>query len=167
MIFYTWAFFAFFVAFVALHSALLLLSAAELRRYAARASSSASRLMLRSPLAPPITVIVPAYNEEAVILDTVRSVLASNYPRLEVLVIDDGSTDHTAELVRENFSRDPRVRLLLQPNRGKPTALNHALAEETGEIVVSIDADTIVDPMRLRFSPATSPIERSAPSPAT
>jgi len=94
---------------------------------------------------PTVSVLIPAYNEEAVILDTVRSVLASKYPRLEVLVIDDGSIDHTAELVRENFGRDPRVRLLLQPNRGKPTALNHGLAEETGEIVVSIDADTIVD----------------------
>ncbi len=93
-----------------------------------------------------VSVLIPAYNEEAVIVDTVRSVLASNYPKLEVLVIDDGSTDHTAELVRENFGRDPRVRLLLQPNRGKPTALNHGLAEATGEIVVSIDADTIVDP---------------------
>ena len=74
---------------------------------------------------PTVTVLIPAYNEEAAILDTVRSVLASNYPKLEVLVIDDGSTDHTAELVRENFGRDPRVRLLLQPNRGKPAALNH------------------------------------------
>ena len=95
---------------------------------------------------PTVSVLIPAYNEEAAILDTIRSVLASNYPKLEVLVIDDGSTDHTAELVRENFGRDPRVRLLLQPNRGKPSALNHGLAEETGEIVVSIDADTIVDP---------------------
>ena len=94
---------------------------------------------------PTVSVLIPAYNEEAAILDTVRSVLASNYPKLEVLVIDDGSTDHTAELVRENFGRDPRVRLLLQPNRGKPSALNHGLAEETGEIVVSIDADTMVD----------------------
>ena len=50
------------------------------------------------------------------------------------------------ELVPENFGRDPRVRLLLQTNRGKPTALNHGLAEATGEIIVSIDADTIVDP---------------------
>jgi glycosyltransferase involved in cell wall biosynthesis len=95
---------------------------------------------------PEVTVMIPAYNEETVIVDTVRSALASVYPRLEILVIDDGSSDRTAELVRANFGRDPRVRLLLQPNRGKPAALNHALAEATGEIVVSIDADTIVDP---------------------
>ena len=95
---------------------------------------------------PDVTVMIPAYNEESVIVDTVRSALASVYPKLEILVIDDGSTDHTAELVRSNFANDPRVRLLLQPNRGKPAALNHALSEATGEIVVSIDADTIVDP---------------------
>jgi peptidoglycan-N-acetylglucosamine deacetylase len=95
---------------------------------------------------PEVTVMIPAYNEESVIVDTVRSALASIYPKLEILVIDDGSTDRTAELVRSNFGRDPRVRLLLQPNRGKPAALNHALSEATGGIVVSIDADTIVDP---------------------
>jgi cellulose synthase/poly-beta-1,6-N-acetylglucosamine synthase-like glycosyltransferase/spore germination protein YaaH/peptidoglycan/xylan/chitin deacetylase (PgdA/CDA1 family) len=95
---------------------------------------------------PEVTVMIPAYNEESVIVDTVRSALASIYPKLEILVIDDGSTDRTAELVRANFGRDPRVRLLLQPNRGKPAALNHALSEAAGEIVVSIDADTIVDP---------------------
>jgi cellulose synthase/poly-beta-1,6-N-acetylglucosamine synthase-like glycosyltransferase len=94
---------------------------------------------------PSVTVLIPAFNEEAVILDTIRSALASGYPALEILVIDDGSTDHTPELVRENYGRDPRVRLLPQPNRGKPTALNHGLAEATGEIIVSIDADTIVD----------------------
>jgi cellulose synthase/poly-beta-1,6-N-acetylglucosamine synthase-like glycosyltransferase len=94
---------------------------------------------------PSVTVLVPAYNEETVILDTIRSALASGYPKLEILVIDDGSTDHTAELVRDNYGRDPHVRLLLQPNRGKPTALNNGLAEATGEIIVSIDADTIVD----------------------
>jgi peptidoglycan-N-acetylglucosamine deacetylase len=95
---------------------------------------------------PEVTVMIPAYNEESVIVDTVRSALMSSYPKLEILVIDDGSTDRTAELVRSNFGRDPRVRLLLQPNRGKPAALNHALSEAVGDIVVSIDADTIVDP---------------------
>jgi cellulose synthase/poly-beta-1,6-N-acetylglucosamine synthase-like glycosyltransferase len=94
---------------------------------------------------PTVTVLVPAYNEEVVICDTIRSALSSNYPKLEILVIDDGSTDHTAELVRENFGWDPRVRLLLQTNRGKPSALNNGLTEATGEIIVSIDADTIVD----------------------
>ena len=95
---------------------------------------------------PSVTVLIPAYNEEVVILDTIRSAIASDYPKLEILVIDDGSTDRTAQLVRENFGSDPRVRLLLQANGGKPSALNHGLSETTGEIIVSIDADTIVDP---------------------
>jgi peptidoglycan-N-acetylglucosamine deacetylase len=100
---------------------------------------------------PKVSVLIPAYNEEAVIEDTVRSVLASDYPKLEVIVVDDGSIDRTAELVREDFGRDPRVRLLLQPNRGKPSALNNGLSEATGEIVVSIDADTIVDCEAIRL----------------
>jgi len=94
---------------------------------------------------PSVTVLIPAYNEESVIVDTVRAALASAYPKLEVLVVDDGSADRTAELVRKNFGRDPRVRLLTQENHGKPAALNHGLAVATGEIIVSIDADTIVD----------------------
>jgi cellulose synthase/poly-beta-1,6-N-acetylglucosamine synthase-like glycosyltransferase/spore germination protein YaaH/peptidoglycan/xylan/chitin deacetylase (PgdA/CDA1 family) len=95
---------------------------------------------------PRVTVLVPAYNEEAVICDTIGSALSSDYPKLEILVVDDGSIDRTAELVRANFGRDPRVRLLLQSNHGKPSALNHGLSEATGEIIVSIDADTIVEP---------------------
>ena len=91
-------------------------------------------------------MLIPAYNEEAVIVETVRAALASDYPHLEILVVDDGSMDRTAELVRDKFGRDPRVRLLLQSNHGKPSALNHGLSEATGEIVVSIDADTVVDP---------------------
>ncbi len=95
---------------------------------------------------PRVTILIPAYNEESVIVDTVRAALASGYPRLEVLVVDDGSTDRTAELVHDHFGRDRRVRLLQQPNRGKPSALNHGLSEAAGEVIVSIDADTIVDP---------------------
>jgi cellulose synthase/poly-beta-1,6-N-acetylglucosamine synthase-like glycosyltransferase/spore germination protein YaaH/peptidoglycan/xylan/chitin deacetylase (PgdA/CDA1 family) len=95
---------------------------------------------------PEVSVMIPAYNEQSVIVNTVRAAIASDYPKLEILVIDDGSTDRTAELVRENFGGDPRIRLLLQANGGKPSALNHALSEATGEITVCIDADTIVDP---------------------
>ena len=98
---------------------------------------------------PKVSVLIPAYNEEAVIVETVRAALASEYPKLEVLVIDDGSLDRTADLMQENFGRDPRVHLLVQSNRGKPNALNRGLAEAAGEIVVSIDADTIVDPQAI------------------
>ncbi|MGC2421456.1 MAG: glycosyltransferase [Candidatus Acidiferrales bacterium] len=95
---------------------------------------------------PEVSVLIPAYNEEAVIAETVRAALASDYPKLEVIVVDDGSVDRTAEIVRSKFGRDPRVRLLMQSNQGKPSALNHGLSEALGEIVVSIDADTVVDP---------------------
>jgi cellulose synthase/poly-beta-1,6-N-acetylglucosamine synthase-like glycosyltransferase/spore germination protein YaaH/peptidoglycan/xylan/chitin deacetylase (PgdA/CDA1 family) len=95
---------------------------------------------------PAVTVLIPAYNEETVIVDTVHAALASGYPKLEILVVDDGSTDHTSELLHKNFSHNPQVRILTQPNHGKPAALNHGLALAAGEIIVSIDADTIVDP---------------------
>jgi cellulose synthase/poly-beta-1,6-N-acetylglucosamine synthase-like glycosyltransferase/peptidoglycan/xylan/chitin deacetylase (PgdA/CDA1 family)/spore germination protein YaaH len=100
---------------------------------------------------PQVTVLIPAFNEEAVIVDAVRSALASDYSKLEILVVDDGSMDHTSELVRAHFGRDPRVRLLLQSNHGKPSALNHGLSEATGEIIVSIDADTRVDAEAISF----------------
>jgi len=99
---------------------------------------------------PRVSVLIPAYNEEAVIVATVDSALASRYPDLEVIVVNDGSTDRTSELVRQIFRGDARVRLLDQPNRGKPTALNHALGAATGEIVVTIDADTQVDPAAIK-----------------
>ncbi|HVA16097.1 MAG TPA: glycosyltransferase, partial [Candidatus Dormibacteraeota bacterium] len=95
---------------------------------------------------PIVTVLIPAYNEEAVIVGTVRSALASRYDKLEIIVIDDGSTDQTSDRVLESFAHDPRVRLIRQANYGKSAALNHALGEATGEVIVTIDADTIVDP---------------------
>jgi peptidoglycan-N-acetylglucosamine deacetylase len=94
---------------------------------------------------PLVSVLIPAYNEEVVIADTVGSALASRYSKLEILVVDDGSTDHTAQRVLESFGHDPRVRLLRQANYGKSAALNHALSEAHGEVIVTIDADTVVD----------------------
>ncbi|MBO8195778.1 glycosyltransferase [Streptomyces oryzae] len=92
----------------------------------------------------PVTVLVPAHNEEAGIGATVHSLLASTYPNLEILVIDDGSTDGTATVV-EGIT-DPRVTLLRQPNTGKPGALNTGLAHARTDIVVMVDADTVFEP---------------------
>ncbi|MGX1476235.1 UNVERIFIED_CONTAM: cellulose synthase/poly-beta-1,6-N-acetylglucosamine synthase-like glycosyltransferase [Streptomyces canus] len=92
----------------------------------------------------PVTVLVPAYNEEAGIESTVRSLLASTHPYLEVIVIDDGSTDQTADLA--TWIDDPRVRVIRQPNSGKAAALNTGLAQASYDVVVMVDADTVFEP---------------------
>jgi peptidoglycan-N-acetylglucosamine deacetylase len=93
---------------------------------------------------PPVSILIPAYNEEEVIVETVDAALASNYPHLEIIVVDDGSADRTLELLEEHFAGQPRVRILHQVNRGKPAALDRALAEASSPIVVTIDADTSI-----------------------
>ena len=99
---------------------------------------------------PPLTVLIPAYNEERVLEGTVRSALASNYPDLRVLVIDDGSRDSTAAVASGLVAEDPRVNLLRQqPNQGKAAALNAGLAACDTSIVVSLDADTVLLPSTL------------------
>ncbi|HOX42454.1 MAG TPA: glycosyltransferase [Myxococcota bacterium] len=95
---------------------------------------------------PLVTVIIPAFNEEKVIASTLASLQATGYPEAEFLVIDDGSKDRTAEVVTAIAARDPRVRLLSQPNSGKAAAANHALREARGEVIVAVDADTLVAP---------------------
>ncbi|MEV6753185.1 bifunctional polysaccharide deacetylase/glycosyltransferase family 2 protein [Streptomyces sp. NPDC051214] len=95
----------------------------------------------------PVTVLVPAYNEEAGIASTVYSLLASTHPHFQVIVIDDGSTDATADIAEE--IDDPRVTVIRQPNGGKPSTLNTGLAHARHDIVVMVDADTIFEPEAL------------------
>src|SRR5713226_8657143 len=95
---------------------------------------------------PSVTVLIPAHNEESVIVQTVTSVLHSDFKDLHLIVVDDGSTDTTGELLEENFSHQPRVRIIHQVNRGKAAALNLAMSQADTEIVVTIDADTEIEP---------------------
>jgi peptidoglycan-N-acetylglucosamine deacetylase len=95
---------------------------------------------------PSVTVLIPAHNEENVIVQTVKSVLASDIDRLHVIVVNDGSSDRTGELLDSEFGREPRVHIIHQVNRGKAAALSRALGEASTEIVVTIDADTEVEP---------------------
>jgi cellulose synthase/poly-beta-1,6-N-acetylglucosamine synthase-like glycosyltransferase/peptidoglycan/xylan/chitin deacetylase (PgdA/CDA1 family) len=92
---------------------------------------------------PLISVLIPCFNEEKVIESSVRRVLASNWARLEVLVLDDGSQDHTAEVVRRAFADEPRVTLMAFENGGKARALNRGLTKAGGDVVVALDADTL------------------------
>ncbi len=95
---------------------------------------------------PPVSVLIAAYNERPVILRTIRSALANDYPDLEVIVVDDGSADGTGDEVEREYGADPRVRLLRQANAGKAAALNRGLREARGEILVCFDADTQIAP---------------------
>ena len=95
-------------------------------------------------LLPPVSVLIAAYNEEKVIAKTIRSLLNADYSNFEIVVVNDGSTDNTNSVVRRMYSRDPRVRLLRQANGGKAAALNRAIAEARHEILICLDADTIL-----------------------
>jgi cellulose synthase/poly-beta-1,6-N-acetylglucosamine synthase-like glycosyltransferase/peptidoglycan/xylan/chitin deacetylase (PgdA/CDA1 family) len=98
---------------------------------------------------PPVTVIVPAYNEEMGIEATVRSLVTTDYPgQVEVLVVDDGSTDDTARIAAS--LRLPNVRVIRQPNGGKPAALNTGIAQATHEILIMVDGDTVFEPSTIR-----------------
>jgi len=98
------------------------------------------------PWRPLVSVIIPAYNEERVIEESVRRILASNYHPMEVIVADDGSKDRTSAIVAAVFGTESRVRLMTMANGGKASALNRALAVASGEIVVALDADTQFEP---------------------
>jgi peptidoglycan-N-acetylglucosamine deacetylase len=95
---------------------------------------------------PTVTVIMAAFNEEKVITGSLRSLLNSDYPALDVVVVDDGSTDNTLRLLRDGFGDDSRVRILHQKNAGKMAAMNRALRGAEGEILMLADADTLFPP---------------------
>ncbi|MEV4444006.1 glycosyltransferase [Streptomyces mirabilis] len=100
-----------------------------------------------APVTEPVSVLVPAYNEAKCIENTVRSLMASEHP-VEVLVVDDGSSDGTARIVEDLLL--PNVRVVRQHNAGKPAALNRGLANARHDIVVMMDGDTVFEPATVR-----------------
>jgi cellulose synthase/poly-beta-1,6-N-acetylglucosamine synthase-like glycosyltransferase/peptidoglycan/xylan/chitin deacetylase (PgdA/CDA1 family) len=99
------------------------------------------------PIAPPVSVVVPAFNEAVGIERSVTSLAASEYPEFEVIVVDDGSTDGTGGLVeRLGLSQ---VSVVRQPNGGKPSALNAGVAAARHDVIVMVDADTVFEPETL------------------
>lgn len=96
-----------------------------------------------------VSVIVPAYNAAAFIAETLASALAQTYRPLEIVVVDDGSTDATADIVEAVAARDSRVRLLRQKNSGVAAARNLALEHSQGELIAPLDADDLWHPDKI------------------
>ena len=102
---------------------------------------------------PPISVIVPAYNEEANIKRTLDSIIDSDYPAKEVIVIDDGSRDLTYTIASgyaQRYSKHCRIIVMRKQNGGKVSAINYAVRFAVGEIIIVIDADSIIEKNTLK-----------------
>lgn len=106
---------------------------------------------------PSVSVCIPAWNEEVGIVKTIRSVLATNYPKLEVVIINDGSTDSTHKRISQFISdyqaqaqQGAQLKYLHLKNGGKAKALNAALEHVSGEIVITVDADSVMDTQAIR-----------------
>lgn len=148
----------------------LMASAAwQLRYHAFEVSGESRHRILSSQIAPRISMLVPAYNEEATIVESLRSLMTLAYPALEIVVVDDGSTDATIGVMIEAFDlvpvhaiynrridtaaihgiyrsrTNPNLMMARKDNGGKADALNAALNLSSDSLVCSLDADTLVE----------------------
>jgi glycosyltransferase involved in cell wall biosynthesis len=104
---------------------------------------------------PLVTVVIPAYNGQRWIERTLASAISQTYYNLEIVVVDDGSTDQTATIVEQAASRDRRIRLLRQQNAGAPAARNFGIREARGTLIAPLDADDLWHPEKLARQVAT------------
>ena len=164
-----WVMLGYFVALNGTYAVFMALSSLELASARSSRLSEMHQLTMRLESTPPITVIVPAYNEAAVIVDSVRGLLGLEYPRYEVVVVNDGSTDATLEVLRARFELvevDVPVRsdvpaqavrqvfrsrvhsklwVIDKQNGGKADALNAGINFSRTPLVCCVDADSMLD----------------------
>ena len=165
-----WAILAYFVIVNGALTLLSLSAAVDVSRHRLDAFYEGRWRLLGSNLAPSISMLVPAYNEEVTIRESVRSFLTLRYPNLEVVVVNDGSSDATLEVLERTYDlapvapvfrrtievepvrrvyrsrRHPSLVVVDKENGGRADALNAALDVSTGELVCAVDADTLIDP---------------------
>lgn len=169
MTFYIWLILANFLAYSVMHVVLAVLAAKEMLRNARQRDNWNLRLTMTSPLVPGISVIVPAHNEASVIAESVRALLALEYPTYELIIVNDGSTDDTLATLVETFSLEPAERtapltlshkpvkavyppkgrlhlvVLDKEPGGKADALNAGIDFARYPLVCTIDADSILE----------------------
>ena len=105
-----------------------------------------SRCLPAPETSPKVTVVVPCYNYAQYVGDAIGSVLKQTFTDFELIVVDDGSTDHSVERIKEAIAGDDRARLIEQENTGVSEARNHAIREAKGEYIACLDADDMMEP---------------------
>lgn len=101
--------------------------------------------------APLVGVVVPAYNASATLDATLRSIRAQTYQRLDIIVVNDGSTDDTAALAARHAAEDSRIRVVSQPNQGLAAARNRGIRETRAEFIAPVDADDLCHPEKFEL----------------
>jgi glycosyltransferase involved in cell wall biosynthesis len=105
--------------------------------------------MSTAPARPRVSIVIAAFNAEPFIDSTIASALGQTFRDFEILVVDDGSHDGTAAVVRRRVAMDTRVRLLVQPNSGPSAARNRGVADARGELIAFLDHDDLWHPDKL------------------
>jgi cellulose synthase/poly-beta-1,6-N-acetylglucosamine synthase-like glycosyltransferase/peptidoglycan/xylan/chitin deacetylase (PgdA/CDA1 family)/spore germination protein YaaH len=134
----------FVVAILLIISRLLLIGFLAIIQHIKEKKELAKQMANQLTFSPKVSIIVPAYNEEVNAIRTVEYLLKSNYPDIEIIFVDDGSLDLTYSIIKSKFETNPKVKVLTKPNGGKAAALNFGIEHSSGEILVCIDADTIL-----------------------
>ena len=93
-----------------------------------------------------VSIIVPVYNVEVYILDCLNSIFAQDYTTIEVIAINDGSTDTSLEILNNYAAKESRLKIITQNNKGLSGARNTGLDYASGEIIVFVDSDDIISP---------------------
>ncbi len=98
---------------------------------------------------PLVSVVVPTYNQADFLTEAIASAQKQTYPHVEIVIVNDGSTDNTAEILKNLADKDPRIRYFNQTNQGFAVATNKAIEESKGEYVVHLDSDDIYEPEKI------------------
>ncbi len=163
----------YFVLINIVYTVLAIIGWRAVERYVSRRPLRDYQTVSTSHMSPPVTILVPGYNEESVIAASVRSLLSSHFAELEVMVINDGSSDGTLDVLKQEFAlvevervpragietapvratytsgSDSRLTVVDKENGGKADSLNAGLCYAAFPLVCAIDADTILDPEAL------------------
>jgi peptidoglycan-N-acetylglucosamine deacetylase len=122
---------------------ILVLFLAILQKLKAKKESSSLKSNTHQP---PVSIIVPAFNEAITIQKTIDNLLKQSYPHFNIIFVDDGSSDNTFGIVNHHYKNNNKVKVFTKSNGGKATALNFGIEKSENEFVVCIDADTILMP---------------------
>ena len=157
---FDWFVLVYFLALNLSYLALLALAAADITRSTRRAAFAGGDDVFANPLTPGVSVVVPAYNEELAIVDSVRSILALRYPLLEVIIVDDGSTDGTFARLREAFDLVPTRRAVPAdvPTLGRLLETHRAAGGEPLVVLRKENSGRRSDPINLGINAARQPL---------